>query len=197
PCWNNDAQGACRVATRHCADQNGVAYTDECNVDGTDTLLPTGTALCDRYRACQQTACGDVIGCVRGMFTQKSAITCTLPIDPTSAPDQPIRPCMGGSWSATLPTTATGGTTCLAAMLDGVEQPPFHLGLAVAGKTGAQVLASTCPNTLVIDKIDAPYPDAVLDKQFDLVTGEHLAHVTIKIVRQCTDQLKSLVCSAM
>ncbi|MGZ3443992.1 MAG: hypothetical protein ACXVDD_30945, partial [Polyangia bacterium] len=130
PCWNNDAQGACRVATRNCADQNGVAYTNECNVDGTDTLLPTGTALCDRYRTCQQTACGDVIGCVRGMFTQKSAITCTLPIDPTSAPDQPIRPCSGGSWSATLPTPATGGTTCRAAMLDGVEQPPFHLGLA-------------------------------------------------------------------
>jgi hypothetical protein len=196
PCWNNDAQGACRVTTRHCSDQNGVAYTDECNVDATDTLVPAGTTLCDHYRACQQTACGDVIGCVRGMFTQKSLITCTLPIDPTSAPDQPIRPCATGSWTAPLPTTVTTGQ-CLAAMLDGVDQAPFHLGLAVTGKMGAQVLATTCPNSLVIDKIDEPYPDAVADKEFDLVTGEHLAHVTIKIVRQCTDQLKSLVCSAM
>ena len=197
PCWNSDGQGSCRVAARQCADHNGVAYTEECNVGGGDTMLPAGTALCDRYRACQQTACGDVIGCVRGMFTQKATIKCTLPIDPTSAPSQPIRPCPTGSWSAPLPTQGTGGTSCLAAMLDGVAQPPYHLGLAVAGKTGAQLLASACPNALVIDKIDAPYPDAVPDKEFDLVTGEHLAHVTITVVRQCTDQLKSLVCSAM
>ena len=58
------------MTTRHCADHNGVAYTEECNVDDTDTMLPADTALCDRYRACEQTACGDVIGCVRGMFTQ-------------------------------------------------------------------------------------------------------------------------------
>jgi hypothetical protein len=198
PCWNKDAQGACRVTTRQCADHNGVAYSEECNVGSGDTMLPADTALCNRYLACQQTACGDVIGCVRGMFTQRATMKCTLPIDPTSAPDQPIRPCPnGGSWTAALPTTNGTTTTCLAAMLDGVEQPPYHLGLAVTGKTGGQVLATTCPNSLVIDKIDAPYPDAVPDKQFDLVTGEHLTHVTITVVRQCTDQLKSLVCSAM
>jgi hypothetical protein len=197
PCWNNDPQGACRVTTRHCSDQNGVAYTEECNVDSTNTMLPTDTALCTRYRACQQTACGDVIGCVRGMFTQFANIKCILPIDPTSAPGQPIRPCSGGSWTAPLPLATGTSNVCLAAMLDGVQQPPFHLGLVVAGKTVGQTLATTCPNSLIIDKIDAPYPDAVLDKTFDLVSGEHLAHVTLSIVRQCSDAQKSLVCSSM
>ncbi len=196
PCWNSDAQGACRVTTRHCADHDGVAYTEECNVGSGDTMLPADTALCNRYRACEQTACGDVIGCVRGMFTQKAAIKCTLPIDPSTTPDQPIRPCPNGSWSAALPTATTGGTTCLAAMLDGVEQPPYVLGLGVAGKMGPQVLASTCPNTLTVGKILAPYPDAVPNKEFDLVSGEHLVHVTITVVRQCVDQQLSLVCSA-
>ena len=129
PCWNKDDAGACRVTTRHCADHNGIAYAEECNVDGTDTMLPADTALCDRYRTCEQTACGDVIGCVRGMFTQKANIKCTLPIDPTTAPGEAIRPCANGSWSAALPTATTGGTQCLAAMLDGINQPPYHLGL--------------------------------------------------------------------
>src|SRR5205823_2381561 len=128
--------------TRQCVDHNGIAYAGECNVGSGDTMLPADTALCSRYLACQQTACGDVIGCVRAMSTQRATLKCTLPIDPTSAPDQPIRPCSGGSWSTVLPTTTGTTTSCLAAMLDGVEQPPYHLGLAVAGKTGGQVLAS-------------------------------------------------------
>jgi hypothetical protein len=198
PCWNVDGQGACRVTGRHCADRSGVAYTEECNVGSGDTMLPADTALCGRYRACQQTACGDVIGCVRSMFTQRAAIKCTLPIDPTTTPGQAIRPCANGSWSAPLPTSTTGGQLCLAAMLDGVEQPPFTLGFAVAGKTDPQLLAATCPNTLVVQKIDEPYPMAVPGtKEFDLVSGEHLAHVTMTIVRQCTDGALSLVCSAM
>jgi len=198
PCWNTDAQGVCRMATRGCADHNGIAYTEECNVDGGDTMLPPDTALCTRYRTCQQTACGDVVGCVRAMFTQRANIKCTLPIDPTTGPGQAIRPCPnGGSWTAQLATTATGGNTCLAAMLDGVDQPPYVMGLAVAGKTGPQVLASACPNTLVVQKIDAPYPDAVPNKEFDLVSGEHLVHVSINVVRACADGATTLVCSAM
>ena len=166
-------------------------------VDGTDTMLPQGTALCDRYRACEQTACGDVIGCVRGMFTQKANVTCKLPIDPTTAPDEAIRPCANGSASTTLPTQTTAGTQCLAAMLDGVNQPPYHLGLLPMGQTAPRTLAAGCPNTLLIDKIDAPYPMAVPNKEFDLVSGEHLVHVTIQVVRQCVDGALSLVCSAM
>lgn len=198
PCWNRDAGGACRVATRRCADHNGVAYAAECGVDGTDLMLPAGSALCDRYRACQQTACGDVIGCVRAMFTQRTMFKCTLPIDPTTLPGEAIRPCPnGGSWSAVLPTQTTGGPMCPAAMLDGVAQPPYRLGFAVAGKSDPQVLASSCPNTLVVQKIDAPYPAAVPDKELDIVTGEHLAHVTFTVVRACTDSLRSLVCSPL
>jgi len=195
PCWNSDDQGACRVTTRGCADHNGIAYIEECNVDSGDMMLDAGTALCDRYRACQQTACTDVIGCVRSMFTQKAAITCKLPIDPTTGPDEPIRPCSGGSWTATLPTPASTTQLCPAAMLDGVEQPPYHLGFDVAGKTGPQILSSACPSSLVIQKIDAPYPEAVPDKEFDVVSGEHLVHVTVQVVRQCVDGALSLVCS--
>jgi len=198
PCWNTDGQGVCRVAGRRCADHNGVAYTEECVVDGTDTMLMQGTALCDRYRTCEQTACGDVIGCVRSMFTQRANVKCTLPIDPTTAPGEAIRPCPnGGSWSAVLPNPMPTSQLCPAAMLDGVDQPPFTLGFAVSGKTAPQLLASTCPNTLVVDKIDAPYPDAVPNKEFDIVSGEHLVHVTMTIVRQCTDGQQALVCSAM
>ena len=198
PCWNSDDQGACRVTTRGCADHNGVAYTEECNVGSGDMMLPQGTALCDRYLACEQTACGDVIGCVRSMFTQTAAVKCTLPIDPTTGPGEPIRPCPnGGSWSAALPTTTAGGTLCPAAMLDGVDQPPYVVGLAVAGKMAPQVLASTCPNTLVVQKIDAPYPEAVPNKELDIVSGEHLLHVTLEVVRQCLDGQLGLVCSSM
>jgi hypothetical protein len=196
PCWNSDGQGVCRVTTRHCADHNGVAYTEECNVDGTDTMLPADSQLCSRYRMCQQQACGDVIGCVRGMFTQRATMKCTLPIDPTTGPGEPIRPCPnGGTWTAALPTATTGGTMCLAAMLDGVQQPPYTMGLVVAGKTGPQTLASTCPNNFVISKIDEPYPDAVPNKEFDLVSGEHLVHVTIEVVRACVAGATALVCS--
>ena len=197
PCWNKDDQGVCRVATRGCADHNGIAYVEECNVDSGDLMLPADTALCDRYRACQQSACTDVIGCVRGMFTQKATMTCKLPIDPTTAPDEPIRPCPnGGSWTATLPTQTTGGPSCPAAMLDGVAQPPYVFGFQVAGKTGPQTLASTCPNTFVVQKIDAPYPEAVPNQEFDIVSGEHLVHVTLEVVRQCVDGALSLVCSS-
>ena len=198
PCWNADEQGACRVTTRNCADQNGVAYSEECNTDSTDHMLPADTQLCARYRTCQQTACGDVVGCVRQKFTQRATMKCTLPIDPTTGPGQAIRPCPnGGSWKAQLPTTATGGTQCLAAMLDGVEQPPFTMGLVVAGKTGPQVLASACPNNFVVETIAAPYPDAVPNAEFDLVSGEHLVHVSLNVVRACVDGATTLVCSSM
>lgn len=196
PCWNKDGAGACRVTTRHCSDQNGVAYTEECNVGDTDTMLPADTALCERYRTCQQQACGDVIGCVRGMFTQTMNVKCTLPIDPTTGPGEAIRPCANGSWSAALPNAATATQVCISAMLDGTQQPPYHLGFAAAGATAPRTLTTTCPNTLVIDSIDAPYPDAVPNKEVDIVMGEHLVHATITVVRQCVDGALSLVCSS-
>ncbi|HEX9104229.1 MAG TPA: hypothetical protein VF997_18595, partial [Polyangia bacterium] len=89
----------------------------------------------------------------------------------------------------------TGGQLCQVAMLDGVQQPPYTLGFAVAGKSGPQLLASTCPNTLVVQKLAAPYPDAVPNKEFDLVSGEHLVHVTIEVVRECVAGALTLVCS--
>ena len=196
PCWSKDEVGDCRVTTRHCSDQNGVAYTEECNVATNDALLPAGTALCDRYLACQQNACTDVIGCVRGMFTETANYKCTLPIDPTTAPNDPIQPCPnGGSWSVTLPMQETADTTCLAAMLDGTNQPPYHVGFTVSGQMGVHTLASGCPNTFSVDSIDAPYPMAVPDKEVDLVLGEHLVHVSINVVRACVDGALAMVCT--
>jgi hypothetical protein len=198
PCWSADAAGACRVTTRHCSDQNGVAYTEECNVAATDTMLPADSALCSRYLACEQQACGDVIGCVRSMFTTNMTATvkCTLPIDPTTAPGQPIQPCPGGgSWSAALPMQTTSATVCPSAMLDGSNQPPYRIGFPASGQMGVHTLTTDCPNTLAVDSIDAPYPMAVPDRVFDVVVGDRLVHVDVTVVRACVDGALAMVCT--
>lgn len=196
PCWADDGSGACRVTTRNCADHDGVAWTEECATGSGDTMLPAGSTLCARYLACEQQACGDVIGCFRQGFQQNANITCTLRIDPTTQPGDKIVPCASGPWQATLPLGTTGGSDCQTAVLEGVEQPPFRIGLAVAGQTEAQPLSSACPATLQVDAIDAPYPMAVpTTKALDLVSGEHLVHVTIKVALECGGE-PSLVCSS-
>src|SRR5207247_4634569 len=103
-----------------------------------------------------------------------------------TAPNQPIKPCADSPWKATLPLGVTSTTTCPAALLEGVQQPPFTLGLAAAMQTAGQALSTTCPTTLQIDAIDAPYPNAVPEtKELDVVAGDHLAHVTIAVVTEC------------
>jgi hypothetical protein len=195
PCWADDGQGACRVTLRHCADHDGVAWGEECHTGPDDVMLPAGSELCQRYLACEQQACGDVVGCFRDAFTQKATIKCTLPIDPSTAPGEKIQPCPNGKWQAPLPLVNTSGAMCITALVDGVEQPPFTLGLVAAGQSDLEAVTATCPATLQIEAIDAPYPEAVPEtKELDLVAGEHLVHVTINVVRQCTGEA-SLVCS--
>lgn len=197
PCWATDGQGACRVTTRRCADQNGVAYTDECHTGNNDTMLPAGSMLCDRYLACEQKACSDVLGCFRAAFGQRGTLKCTLRIDPTTTPGEKIRPCAGaGAWSFALSQTITG-SNCIAAVVDGVNQPPWTLGLAPPGGAAgaARPLASACPDVFQVDAIDARYPAAVPDtKEVDLVVGEHLIHVIITVERSCANGGPSLVC---
>lgn len=197
PCWADDGQGNCHLALRHCADHDGVAWDDECHAGTDDVVMPAGSTLCQRYLACEQQACGDVVGCFRDGFAQRATIKCTLPIDPSTPPGEKIQPCPNGKWQTTLPVVAsTGGTMCVAALLEGVQQPPFTLGLVEAGQTDLKPVTATCPATLQIDSIDAPYPEAVPEtKELDIVSGEHLVHVTIAVVRQCTGEA-SLVCSA-
>lgn len=197
PCWAADAQGACRVATRGCADHDGIAFTEECNVASTDVMLPANSMLCASYLACEQDPCSDVAGCFRRSFTQTANIKCTISIDPTTGPGQGIKPCNGGTWTAPLVTATTAGTTCIAALVDGVQQPPYRLGFTVAGATGVRSISTGCPAQLTVASIDAPYPAAVPDtRSFDVVAGEHLVHVQLEVRRECGSD-PPLVCSTM
>jgi hypothetical protein len=197
PCWADDGQGICRMTTRKCGDQYGIAWLDECTSDSTDDMLPLDSRLCAAYLACQQAACTDVTGCFKSKFTQFANVKCTLHIDPTSTPDQPIRPCPGTDWTAPLPQIVTG-TACPSAVIEGVLQDPFKLGFTSPTDTDVHPTTTACPNVLRIAGIDAPYPAAVPDlKELDLVVGEHLTHVTIYVVRSCeVVATPSLVCVA-
>jgi hypothetical protein len=198
PCWAADAQGACRVTARRCADHDGVAYAEECNVGSNDVMLPADSTLCMKYLNCEQDPCSDVAGCFRSSFMQTANVKCTVAIDPSTGENQPIKPCNGATnWTAPIITATTGGATCIAALVDGTDQPPYSLGFTVAGKMGPQLVSTGCPTQLTIDKIDAPYPAAVPDtKQIDVVAGEHLVHVTLQIQRSCSGGA-TLVCSPM
>ncbi|MDB4965476.1 MAG: hypothetical protein JWN44_1165 [Myxococcales bacterium] len=194
PCWGADAGGGCRMTARNCRDHDGVGFTEECNTGGTDALLPS-VELCTRYLACEQDPCSDVAACFKSKFTQKANLRCRLPIDPTTMPGEKLKPCAGGSWKTALPASPTSGTTCIAAMPDGVELPPYTLGFVVPMQTAVQATASSCPNNFGIESIDAPYPSAVPDsRELDIVMGEHLVHVTLQVVRSCTGGA-SLTCS--
>jgi len=200
PCWAADDNGACRMTTRGCADHNGVAYVEECNVDSTDPMLPADSMLCKAYLACEQNPCSDVAGCFRAAFTQSANVRCVVAIDPSTGQNEPIKPCGGTTWSTQMLVTATtAGSTCVAAMLDSKEQAPYTVGFTVAGKAGVQTIATGCANTFTIESIDAPYPAAVPDtKKIDVVVGEHLVHVTLEVKRDCSGGVtSSLVCSPM
>jgi hypothetical protein len=196
PCWADDDSGVCREGGRTCTDRDGYAYNSECVTTSDDPMLPSDT-LCAQYLGCEQTACGDLVGCFGSSFTTSANVKCTLHVDPTTTPGAPIAPCAGGSWTAPLPGSSATDTTCLAAVLKSVSQPPLTVGLAQAMVMGAQVRATSCPATLQIDKIDVPYPMALPAMQtVDLVVGETLTHVTIAFVQECGATEPALVCSA-
>lgn len=195
PCWANDAQGACRVKLRRCNDQFGVAYNEECVTGSGDVMLPAGSVLCERYLACDQKPCGDVLGCVRAGFLQKLALRCTLHVDPATTPGHKIKPCDATEWTATLAAGTTGGG-CIGVVLDGVRQPPYTIGLSPPTAGAALPITAMCPTVLQVDAIDAPYPAAVPDtKELDVVLGDHMAHITITVARECANvSASSLVC---
>jgi hypothetical protein len=194
PCWADDGNGACRVGVRGCTDQYGVAWDSECSTSADAPALPSAT-LCAQYLACEQTACGDVVGCFKGGFARTASAHCTLRLDGTTKPDEPIKPCSGGEWKAELPGGAAM-SPCLAAVVEGTSQPPFHVGLVVAMEDHPQPVASDCPTTLWVEAIDSPYPEAVPATQtVDVVVGETLTHVTIDVVRSCVGGGASLVCT--
>ena len=192
PCYALDGNGACRVTMRHCADHDGQAWADECATADTDVMAPSAT-LCARYLACEQTACGDVTGCLVAAMGAPVAVTCTLRVNPATPMGQPVKPCPGGKWQATFPMQAAAA--CDAAVVQGVDQPPFVLGLTIAGMMAAQPVATACPLGLQIDSIDAPYPMAVpTGKTFDVIVGDRLARVTLNVALECPLGEPSLSC---
>jgi hypothetical protein len=194
PCWADDGAGACRVTTRSCVDASGVAYDRECGTGADDAALPSAT-LCAQYRTCQQTVCGDVIGCFVAAFPHRSTVRCTLRLDGTTRADEPITPCGGGDWKAALPG-GSATSPCVAAVIEGTAQPPFNVGLLTSTADHPEPVAVDCPTTLWVQSIDAPYPEAVpATKELDVVVGETLTHVIIDIVKECSGGGASLSCT--
>ena len=81
----------------------------------------------------------------------------------------------GGSGQAPLPTASDGRRRsawrrCSTAS----TQPPFISGLAVAGKTGPQMLATACPNTWSSRRSTRPIPRPCPSRRSISVIGEHL-----------------------
>lgn len=199
PCWADDGTGMCRVGSRACIDQLGEAYGSECSTSADAPALPSAT-LCARYRQCQQDPCGNLIACFERAFPTSRTVKCTLRVNPSTKPMEPIVPCAGGSWKTTLPGGPATGTACVAALIEGTAQPPFTIGFGAAMSmpmtTDAQPIATACPTTLQVDQIDVPYPMALPARQtFEAVIGEELVHISLETVQAC-DGSASLVCTA-
>lgn len=194
PCFADDDVGGCRVRLRRCADHDGVAWSEACATSGADVALPPGSTLCQRYQRCEEEACGDLVGCFRQSFAAVRKLDCRLAIDPSTKPGEPIRPCHPKEWQAALPFGARD-TGCFFALVEGVAQPPFTLGLHLDGAQAPQALSTKCPAVLQVDRIEAPYPEAVpAETTFSLLAGEGLVEVTLHVSPECKGE-SSLLCS--
>jgi hypothetical protein len=191
PCFAAGAASACGVGVRGCRDQGGVAYETECVLQATDPALPSA-ALCDAYLGCERQACSDVIGCFRSALTPLE-LDCQLRVD-RALGAAGVQPCpFDGAWRAVLDPQATGAG-CVAAMLEGVAQPPFTVGLATAGVTSVEAVAASCPPTLGVEKIDVEQLE-LLPESFDVhfTVGDHLIHAKVHVAVGCS-AAPSLVC---
>jgi hypothetical protein len=195
PCFHTGESG-CQLSVRNCADHDGIAYDEECTSGSSKPLLPSA-ALCSAYAACEQTACGDLIGCFLAAVPATRQITCTLRVDPASA--NPVAPCPSGTWEAPLFPASAGltGAACVSSVIEGVVQHQLTLGLKSAdpNATGAQPASTLCPPTLLVDKIAIDTPAQVPDQiALILTVGDGVVNVTINVVRACGTE-PSLVCA--
>jgi hypothetical protein len=188
PCYGE--AGGCRIGLRTCVDRENVAYASDCAPPDGANELPSG-ALCDAYRACEATPCSDVVDCFRQKVPTSGKITCTLRARQTAAG---VAPCaQDNAWSAKLDAGQVG-QSCVSAIVDGTQQPPFVLGFAVPSTPGAQPLATHCPVNLVIEKIEGSLDEVPATRTFDVTIGDQRYEVELKLVRGCLDG-PSLVCS--
>lgn len=187
PCYAT-VDGACRIGTRTCVDEGGVAYADACAPDATAGALPT-SALCDAYATCEGTTCADPLACERQATTvTHHAVTCTLPVSPTG-----IGGDMGGGASPcdgpqdwVVPFGASAGATCAEAILDGTQVGPFTLGWQAAGQTGAQVTSTQCPPTFEIDAIGADPSALPATQVFSVSVNDTIYDVTLEVSVGCS-----------
>jgi hypothetical protein len=181
PCFAPRPDGHCAVDLRTCHDAEGVAYVDECVPGDAAPALAT-SALCDAYAKAEEQACGDVIGRLRANLPAPAAVTCTLFVDPTSPETGSQTAC--APWEADLPPTVVGD--CIGTVLDGVDQPPFRIGLFDPANAGPRTIAP-CPPRLVVDDLAPEGPaELKVPHVFHLTVGDRAVDVRIDIVKDCT-----------
>jgi hypothetical protein len=187
PCFAHRRDGACAVALRKCHDTDGVAYTDDC-APADDAPVLADDLLCAGYHAAAEPACGDVLGRLRAQLGAPQVVQCTLFADPMVRATDPQMPCAGQEWTASLPSP----NACTAALLDGVDAPPFHLGLADA-KGNAQPIGA-CPLTLLVESVEPmSAAELTVPHTVHLTVGDHPLDVVLTVVRQCAGP-SGLVC---
>jgi hypothetical protein len=175
-CFVTDKQGACKMVARQCADQNGVAWGEECNPDDASAQTLPSTALCDAFAACEATPCNDLDGCfLRTAPTQ--TVACTLSVDPATG-----MPCAGKNWTAALGAQTTAA--CTTAVI--ADPPPVVADVKNTATTGC---APVLEVTSVGDVGSAP-----ASTEIDAVVGDKVLKIGIHLVKSCAVDAPGLVC---
>lgn len=192
------AAGACRIGQRICNDRSGRTYDRECTASSMSPSLST-SALCDAYLGCEANACRDPGACMRSSAAvPHKTLTCTLPVSPMAKDGESVA-CDGGSWSLAIPSGNT--TSCVATMLDGTAQGPVTLGFGKAGTPDPQLIASTCPATLVVGNVDGDPATLPPELAFSFSIEGTIYDVSLKIDVGCVgasdSPLRSLRCKGL
>ncbi len=185
PCFAS-ANGGCAIGSRTCRDDGGVAYAEQCTPDGNAPVMQS-SKLCDAYQHCDR--CGDLWSCFRGAIGPAIEYRCAVHLDPLKSSPSP---CADGAWRSAPLGQAGGG--CQAAMLDGVDQPPYTIGFSSGSGDAASVAA--CPASIVIKDL-SPDPNDDLSQPHELwfTVGDQLGHAVLTVVRDCSLGV-SLECAA-
>ena len=189
PCWASDDQSVCRVDDAPLRRSRTASPTPRSATStARDTMLPADSALCTqlprlradglrrRHRLLARHVHADGEPQVHAADRSDDGAECSR-----------FAPAPTARGRAALPTAATGATACPAAMLDGVEQPPYRARLRRRRQDGRAGAGDGLPEHAGRStRSTRPIPTRCRDKEFDLVIGEHLTHVSITVVRECT-----------